>query len=275
MLNRVRLRSSTEETIDLYIGRPPNGVGFFVTEITGLGPVKADISYSNYSLIPGGVYNSSNTGVRNITLTVGIDPNYSAAIEPSQMRQELYSVAPPTENIRMYFYDDIKGYSYWIDGYVETMEPTMFSKTPSISISIICVETAFRSPDTITVSSTTAMTNTIELLGDYKHAFNLEARVGGSIDWFRVANLDTNQIIQVNKQFTAGQIIYMNLEKGYKTVSHHDSSGNVIENLMGYVEVINGWPEIRRGDNRIFVSQSSGDSSTTYDLTYRDWWGGI
>lgn len=115
---------------------------FRVTDIQGLGPVKAEIATANMPLDPGGVYLSSDAGQRNIVLTLEYAPNWEENSTVASLRQQLMSVYMPKNKVEIEIMMD--GALYTIDGVVETFEPVIFAKLPSVQISIICPRPYFR-----------------------------------------------------------------------------------------------------------------------------------
>lgn len=133
---------------------------YVVSNIEGLGPVKAEISSSTYAPLDGGVYQSSRVGYRNIVISVQYRPDYSAGATTQSLRRDLYAFFPPERPVRLHFVDS-EFPEVYIDGYVESHEPTIFSKDPEVSISILCMDPYF-SEKTETVLNGTAGTNLVK-----------------------------------------------------------------------------------------------------------------
>lgn len=119
---------------------------FDVKDIEGIGPVKAEIATTSYSGVDGGVVSNVRSGSRNIVIQLGLNPRYIAGemLTATQLRRLLYDYFTTQMQVEMFFYSDdyetIK-----IKGVVESMEPSIFSAEPTVTISIICPDPHFQS----------------------------------------------------------------------------------------------------------------------------------
>lgn len=121
----------------------PFNVGMAITEITGLGPVNADIITTDNATMDGAVYNSSRLSYRNIVITLkllGTDAN-GQSIEAT--RHNVYKYFPVKKPLWLIFESDKR--SAMIQGYVESNEPEIFSDWEKTQISIICPNPYFES----------------------------------------------------------------------------------------------------------------------------------
>lgn len=123
---------------------------FTVKDITGLGPVKSEVSFGNRTSGAGGVYLSSHTPQRNIVMTIGFQPQYSTNETVDDLRHILYNMYMPETLVDLEFVDDVKG-TYLISGVVESHEPLMFSAEPEVVISILCAYPYFKKVESPTV----------------------------------------------------------------------------------------------------------------------------
>lgn len=132
MIKSVTITNHLSESvkIDLPDGEPKHGM--VIRSIDGLGPAKANVNFTNFSSSDGSIYNSARIENRNITIQlilVGI-PDIETA------RQNCYKYFPIKKNIEIVIETDnrfVKTY-----GYVETNEPSIFSKMEEVLISIVC-----------------------------------------------------------------------------------------------------------------------------------------
>lgn len=110
----------------------PQDVGFVITSITGLGAGKANINVTDIATNDGGVFNSSRVQSRNIIISL----SYLWKNTIEDVRQLTYKYFPIKKKIRLVFETDNR-YAE-IEGYVESNEPSIFSKESGATISIIC-----------------------------------------------------------------------------------------------------------------------------------------
>lgn len=275
MLTKVRMYNESGDYAEMPLGVDPDVGGYSVRKVDGLGPVKADIAYSDYVLLPGGVFNSANTGVRNLVYTISYNPNYAENQTVQDMRSDLYVVAPPGELVKMYFYDD-GTWRYWTEGRVETHDPDIFSSEPTAVISVLCIEMpTFADPNNAHLNGTTGVGINVPYAGTAPRGFIVEAVLGAAVDWFQVRKTMSggNAAVVINRSMPSGTRLRLQLEQGFKQISIVDSSGDILQNLLGDLTVVKEWPQLKLGDNSILVSQSSG--SSTFELTYRNHYVGI
>ena len=123
--------------------------GFTVRKIDGIGPTKSNINIYDVPSIDGGIFNSARTQARNITLTLGFtwiatDDHTSPLIEDA--RHLSYKYFPLKRKIRLEFVTDYR--TLYIDGYIESNEPNIFSKDETTTISVMCPDPNFYASDT-------------------------------------------------------------------------------------------------------------------------------
>lgn len=126
-------------TIELRDGDPNHGI--IIQNIDGLGPPKAVLNMTELPTEDGSIFNSSRLETRNITFGLLLFP----APSMEDTRRRCYGAFTIKKNISMIFETDLGLFS--IDGYVESNEPVIFSKSESVSISIICQDPYFYSAD--------------------------------------------------------------------------------------------------------------------------------
>lgn len=113
--------------------------GIRVTNITGLGPVKADFLTSGKVNGDGVHYNGRKVGSRNIVFSLGMTENETKTIE--QIRRDIYDCFPIGSTASLQFQFDVNMRE--IRGRVESVEPEIFVQEPSIQVSLICVDPYF------------------------------------------------------------------------------------------------------------------------------------
>ena len=123
--------------------------GFTVRNIDGIGPTKSNINVYDVPSIDGGLFNSARTQARNIVITLGFtwiaaDDHTTPLIEDA--RHLSYKYFPLKRKVRLEFITDYR--TLYIDGYIESNEPKIFSKDEVTTISVICPDPNFYASDT-------------------------------------------------------------------------------------------------------------------------------
>lgn len=119
----------------------PWSTGVAITSISGLGPVKATINMTEIAAMDGARYNSSRIPARNIVLTFALD--YFPTIEHA--RNELYRLFSLKHTVTLEFRTDIR--LYRTTGYVESVEPNIFSSQELVTVSVLCPSPFFEAVD--------------------------------------------------------------------------------------------------------------------------------
>ncbi len=118
----------------------PNQFPIQIRDISGLEPVKAEIT-TVPSNLDGELLQHVKLGKRNIVFKFGLDPNWIDQTI-SSLRRMLYEKLPPKTFRKFQFgSDDMEPVE--IGGYVESIEPNMFSQDPEMQVSVICVNPYF------------------------------------------------------------------------------------------------------------------------------------
>ena len=138
MIKSITVTNHLNESIKLELGFPERS-GFLIQEISGLGPVKADINVSELSSVDGSIYNSARLPSRNIVFNLVLLE--SPTIEDT--RQKSYKYFPIKKRVRLLI--ETTNRTAEIFGYVESNEPIIFSRQETTQISIVCPNPYFYS----------------------------------------------------------------------------------------------------------------------------------
>lgn len=108
---------------------------YVVTKIDGLNPPKAKINLSDIAGMNGSLFNSAKAETRNIVLTVLPQNNVE------RNRLALYKYAQVAQWCKIYYSNG--SVDVQIEGYVETVEGSLFNRPQSFQISILCPQPYF------------------------------------------------------------------------------------------------------------------------------------
>lgn len=135
--------------------------GFLITSITGLGPGEANISTTELAAADGGVYNSARITSRNIV----IEMKYLLSDTVEEARLRSYKYFPLKKNVTLFFETEER--QVYIEGYVESNNPDIFSSSETTQISIICPDPFFYA-----VGSQTSVFSGIEPMFEFSFCNN-------------------------------------------------------------------------------------------------------
>lgn len=136
MIHKLIIRNHLNEVLGVDL-RNPYDTGFLIYNIDGLGPGESDILVSDFALSDGGVFNSARRGARNIVITfrLGLTPT----VEETRLRAYRYFALKRPINLTI----QTGSRTGSIDGYVESVNPVIFTNDAHMQVSIICPDPNF------------------------------------------------------------------------------------------------------------------------------------
>ena len=141
MIKSITVVNYLGEQLELKLASSHEETGIYVSSVTGIGPSKANINTVALASDDGGIFNSARLDVRNIVLTLGFYQSTLIHNSIEDARQLTYKYFPNKRPLTLIFETDNR--SLYIDGYVESNEPDIFSKEEKTQISIICPDPKF------------------------------------------------------------------------------------------------------------------------------------
>lgn len=125
--------------------------GMNIRNITGLGPVKANIITTPIITGDGDIYNSGRADKRNVVITIGFVITREIGLKSIEdVRQKTYKYFPLYSLVKLIIETDNRTlYTY---GYVESNEPNIWSNDETTTISLICPDSYLVSEEEKNVS---------------------------------------------------------------------------------------------------------------------------
>jgi hypothetical protein len=258
--------------------------GFIVREIEGLGPVKATLVSSSFANLDGEQFHSSRRDARNIVIKLGLDPEYGEQ-SVGHLRAQLYDFFMPKTEAQLIFtlFDKFEPsfaeatQHLHIKGRVETTEPDIFTKDPSVNVSLMCFESEFYEPDPVIFSGQT-VTDLTEVDLNYKGTLEtgvvFRMFVNRSMSGFVINHRPPNNTLhQASFQHSllSGDILTISSVVGKKHVTL-DRGGNQ-SSVLYSLSPTPSWVELLKGINKIRVT--SDGSPVPYEIEYTAKFGGI
>lgn len=278
MIKSITVTNHLNESIKLELGFPERS-GFLIQEISGLGPVKADINVSELSSLDGSIYNSARLPSRNIVFNLVLLE--SPTIEDT--RQKSYKYFPVKKRVRLLI--ETTNRTAEIFGYVESNEPIIFSRQETTQISIVCPNPYFYSagPKGKQITSFTGFEKafsfpfsnealsdkllimgnllknqlqTVLYEGDSEIGFNIEIHSVGTAEHVRIYNVDTLENMKIDtdklialtgQPIIMGDSIFISTIKGDKSIQLLREG--VYYNIINCLDRDATWMFLRKGDN--------------------------
>jgi len=230
-----------------------------IMNIDGLEPVKAAITTTAFGAYDGEAFTGASVGKRNIVLTVGLNPDW-AIQSTEELRQLLYNYFMPKLLVQLRFHSTnfpvVK-----IEGYVESVEPNIFAKTPQMVVSIICPKPDFvaLSPTVVTgITNDGTDTDEIDYPGSVSSGFALEiTQAVGTPGTDSIQVSLTGQYapqVFVTRGNLAPDLRWeMSSVMGAKYIRSVSLTTGAVQNFLNDLAVDATWPRLYPGINKIAV----------------------
>lgn len=274
MLTAVDITNPAGNTLQLLLQNPQNG--YSIRDLTGLDPVNATLVTSTLAQLDGAQPQNARRDPRNITMKLGLKPDYSINTVQS-LRSALLDYLMPELNVSLGFYLDGVLYAT-TKGQVETFENAMISADPEVDISIICYDPNLYSPTPITVSDHTQSdrltTKSINYQGNIEAGFIFTLHVNRNLSSLTLKNTTPDSIdqnIDLTGAFISGDEIVINTIPGQKAITL--TRAGVTTSILYYMTSVPIWPTLKKGINQIGAYASG--TGINYDLLYTPKFGGI
>lgn len=138
MIKSIKVINHLGESIQMSLTKPQES-GFIIRSITGLGPPKANVIFTELATMDGSIDNSARLETRNIVLSLWFLEN--PTIEATRLLS--YKYFPIKRTITFEVETDSRVCT--IEGRVESNEPDIFSKKEGCQVSIVCPDPYFYS----------------------------------------------------------------------------------------------------------------------------------
>lgn len=293
MITEVSSLTKGGESLNLDLFDPWSS-GIAVKEITGLGPVKTELSLERYALIDGAFLKGARVGTRNVVLTL-----IPVGDDVQTERRKIYNFFPVGETITFgVVTSQVAVKSSMI---VESVEPNIFSERQEIGVSLIAIDPYWRSNSPsitglVGFNDVTPLfqfpfsssdnpkelifgdlSNTsgkdINYLGDAETGIVITFSFNGNVSNLTVINqtYDEAMIINKVKDFYRGEQLVLDTRPAKKSVKH--IAGGKESFITGVLDIKSQWIKLHPGINTIglqFVGNPNDmDISIEYETLYR------
>ena len=297
MIKSITVTNYLGDSLKMELARPEKS-GFIVRSISGLGPGKADINTTEVSTNDGGLFNSARLPSRNIVISL----KYLWQNSIEEARHKSYTYFPLKKKVKLLIETDRR--SATIEGYVESNDPNIFSKSEGTDISIICpnplfysaegdhsevvfsgVEPAFEFPfsnesTTENLMEFSIVHTTVEQLVNYTgdadigvtititaigEASNIAIYNTGTRETMR---LDTGKIKDITGSgINSGDEIVICTVKGRKSITL--TRNGVTTNILNCLDKASDWFSITRGENIFAYTAESGSTNLMFKINHQ------
>lgn len=274
MLNKVEVRNTRPLAPVLPLGSDTaNTDPIQIRGIDGLGPVNATINTTPYAVKRGESFSGSKVDKRNIVLKLGLNPDWATQTIGS-LRQLLYGYFMTEQWVELRFFDDLLPVVK-IEGYVETMEPNIFSQDPELQISIICPD-----PDFIAVDATTIVglvgdgtfegtpEYEIDNIGTVDSGFEIDIKSSSeNPDYTGIINMvnttDSAKVFSITATVDADEYVKISTVPGNRFVQSVAIPSGTTTDLLKNLTDVSVWLALAPGQNIFNVHMGEADQEWT------------
>ena len=275
MLEQIEIIKKDNGVLTLPIYNPTT---FFIKDIQGLDPVKANIVTSNFSQMDGVQYQSSRREMRNLIFKIGID-SANIVNTVQDLRKQLYSYLSPKSEITLRFKHSNTTMPYvLIKAMVESFDSPIFVKDPEATISLLCFDPDFYSENSSIFSGSSVSTSTDSIIayeGDVETGFIFTFNINRTLSEFTIQNTMSDGFVRkmhfISSTFIAGDIIIVSTIPGNKYVRLNRSG--VITSVLWTLDPASDWLKLYPGENLIRVSCTG--AAIPYTMEYNLRYGGL
>lgn len=260
----------------------PEETGLAVGSIEGLGPGKAVVASASYGLFDGGYISAMAYGIRNIVFN--LIPLDSPSVQEN--RYKLYSYCQIGKQVELSFqFDWTNGPWFTIDGIIESVEPTIFSKNQAIQVSILCPQPFFESwkglqTAKISYPSSTIISYEGSVRTGYVYTLTAKGTVSGT---FYLDHGPGRQRIDLrlldstnNTKMESGDQITISSLDGDKFARYRRKSSGATFNILKAMQSSENFLYLSPGDNTIRYSiVGTGASLLDVQVEYKTLYSGL
>lgn len=294
MISEISSTTESGERLTINLSDPYSS-GIAVKEITGLGPVKADISMDRYALIDGAFLKGIRVGTRNVVLTL-----IPWGEDIQQLRRKLYQYFGVSETISFEVITD------WVsaksDFIVESVEPNIFSERQEVQVSLIGLDPYWKASssqiqkvvgfnDTVPLfefpfysegnhklvfgDMTNSTGKDIRYLGDAPAGATITFDFFGTVGNLIISNTTHDETMSISKagQFYAGEQLVVDTRQGKKTIIHN--AGGKSSFITGVLAPESKWIQMHPGVNTIALQYAGGNEDLGVSIAYESLYRGI
>lgn len=272
-LSMVEVVTERGDTLELPLQNMSDG--YYIEEILGLDPVKAEIVSSSFGNVDGAQFQAARRESRNIVIKMGLSPDFVATSVRS-LRLRLYSLLMPKSRVFLRFYMD-DGVIAEIEGRVESFEAPLFVREPEATLSIICLNPDFYKTTSEVVNGTTVSTN-VEQVINYEGStptgfvFNLAVnRTLSEVAIYHRGGDNSQAIIEFIGSLLAGDVLSVSTVSGNKYAKRIRAGSDT--SMLYAVSPESSWIQLSPGVNNIRVYEAG--AAVPFTLEYVNKYGGL
>lgn len=255
---------------------------FVLKSAEGLGPPEVTVRLAR-TVLEKAVYQGKSANLRQITILVGLQPNWDVGQTAEELRTTLYSLLTPRygQMVRaeIVYNGAVQGYA---QGHISKLEAAMFTKDPAVQITLDCDYAYFLNPNTIVqepVQSTVNGIRAFEVVNDgtapsgFVMGVILRANVGTTL---YLSDGDPRGMkLQVDGiNWIAGDRFVVDTRPGSRGVWRGPQGGALVSALNNLNGAVSEWVYLYGGNNQLQINTTAFDWDPAYKFSHQPaYWG--
>jgi tail protein len=252
-ITKLEVRPTAGGLLTLLLGDISNG--FALEDVGGLDPVKATLVSSSFANFDGSQYQSARRENRNILLTIELLPDYITQ-SVRALRTNLYQYLMPKTEVQLRFYM-ADGLTVNIMARVESFETALFSKEPTVNVSLVAFDPDFTELTADTYSGNSVADSsefTITYAGSVETGILFTLNLNRSLSEVTVYHRPPDGVtrtLDFQGSMVSGDKLEISTVNGSKYANLTHSS--VVSSALYGVSPQSTWLELQPGDNHLRV----------------------
>lgn len=249
--------------------------GLVLEEVDGLDPVEATLVSQGFAQMDGEHYQGSRRETRDITLKIGLEPDY-ATDTVRGLRKRLYSYFMPKAGTTLRFYH-MDEPTIWIHGVVKSFDCPIFVAEPEATIVVRCFDPDFYDPIVVNVpGSTTATEATTPLIYDGSietgivFTLNVDRTIGAFSIYLDRPN-GTRHEMAFQGNLVAGDVVSISTVPGSKYA--RVTRAGTLSSVLYAISPQSDWLELLPGENEVRVYAEG--AGIPFTIEYTNKYGGL
>ena len=263
------------------LGADPSGP-FVLKGADGLGPPEVNVRLAK-TVLEKAIYQGKTAALRQITVVVGMQPDWDIGQTAEELRTQLYSLLTPRygEMVRAEIVSDgaVKAFA---QGHISKMEPVIFSKDPAVQIVLDCDYAYLLAPATVDqqpVQRDVGGIRAFDVVNNgtapsgFKAGFTLMANVGNSLI---LSDEDPRgQKVQIDGiNWLAGDRFVVDTRPGTRGVWRGPGGGALVSVLNNLNAGVSEWMTLYGGQNTLLLNTTAFDWDPVFNFRHQPaYWG--
>lgn len=266
-----------------------NESNYQVIGLEGFQPPSATINTSEITNMDGSMYRSSYLNNRNVVLLVKIKGN----VEENRLR--LYEFLGTNNYCKLFYSNNTR--SVYCEGYVETTENDLFSKSQTVQVSIICPNPYLFELQKMLVDISKTFANfefpfevedtgvELSVMQDFRETVVLntgEVETGaeitltvenGTVRNPVIYNAATNEYLKLNTSISKGEVITINTNTGKKSIKK--LADGIEQNIINTLAVGSTWHKLNVGATAFTFAADTNEDNLRITFAYSNLYKGV